>query len=427
MRAIRARTLHVESTRPLRWGYLDDGVVIIESGIIKELAAAQELQRDGFDLELCEDKRDALLIPGMIDTHVHSPQIDVIASYSEQLLDWLDRYTFPAESKYNDAAYAERSASDFLDGLISAGTTTAMVYVTSHAGATDIFFEAAAERRMRMIAGKVLMDQQAPAELCDETEGGINDSASLIEKWHGKDRLGYAVTPRFAISSSSAQLSAAGRLHRKYPSTWIQTHLSENQAEIHKVAELHPSSLDYLDVYERHGLLTERTVFGHCLHLSGSEIARLADAGGKVAFCPSSNLFLGSGLLDLETLRRSGVDVGVASDVGGGTSLSLLRTLADAFKVCQLRNYSLSAMDAFAMATLGNAEVLGLESYIGNLEKGKEADMVLLQAKPDTITSRRLKLAESVEEEMFIYITMGDEAVVAETIINGVTMESSGA
>ena len=423
MRAIRARILHAESTRPLRWKYLDDGVVLIENGIIKEMAAANQLERDGFDLDRCEDRREALLIPGMIDTHVHSPQIDVIASYSEQLLDWLDRYTFPAESKYNDAAYAERSANDFLDGLISAGTTTAMVYVTSHANATDSFFQASSDRGMRMIAGKILMDQQAPAVLCDETQGGIEDSARLIEKWHGKGRLGYAITPRFAISSSSAQLSAAGGLHRDYPGTWIQTHLSENQAEIEKVAEMHPDSLDYLDVYERHGLLTERTVFGHCLHLSQSEIARMADAGGKAAFCPSSNLFLGSGLLDLEKLRGSGVDVGMASDVGGGTSLSLLRTLADAFKVCQLSGYSLSAMDAFAMATLGNAELLGLEHCIGNLVKGKEADMVLLQAKPDNIMSRRLRLAESVEEEMFIYITMGDEALVAETIINGVTVE----
>ena len=423
MRAIRARILHVESTRPLRWKYLDDGVVLIENGTIKEMAAANQLERDGFDLDRCEDRREALLIPGMIDTHVHSPQIDVIASYSEQLLDWLDRYTFPAESKYNDAEYAERSANDFLDGLIAAGTTTAMVYVTSHANATDSFFQASSDRRMRMIAGKILMDQQAPAVLCDETQGGIEDSARLIEKWHGKGRLGYAITPRFAISSSSAQLSAAGGLHREYPGTWIQTHLSENQAEIEKVAEMHPDSLDYLDVYERHGLLTERTVFGHCLHLSESEITRMADAGGKAAFCPSSNLFLGSGLLDLEKLRGSGVDVGMASDVGGGTSLSLLRTLADAFKVCQLSGYSLSAMDAFAMATLGNAELLGLEHCIGNLVKGKEADMVLLQAKPDNIMSRRLRLAESVEEEMFIYITMGDEALVAETIINGVTVE----
>ena len=423
MRAIRARILHVESTRPLRWKYLDDGVVLIENGTIKEMAAANQLERDGFDLDRCEDRREALLIPGMIDTHVHSPQIDVIASYSEQLLDWLDRYTFPAESKYNDAEYAERSANDFLDGLIAAGTTTAMVYVTSHANATDSFFQASSDRRMRMIAGKILMDQQAPAVLCDETQGGIEDSARLIEKWHGKGRLGYAITPRFAISSSSAQLSAAGGLHREYPGTWIQTHLSENQAEIEKVAEMHPDSLDYLDVYERHGLLTERTVFGHCLHLSESEITRMADAGGKAAFCPSSNLFLGSGLLDLEKLRGSGVDVGMASDVGGGTSLSLLRTLADAFKVCQLSGYSLSAMDAFAMATLGNAELLGLEHCIGHLVKGKEADMVLLQAKPDNIMSRRLRLAESVEEEMFIYITMGDEALVAETIINGVTVE----
>ena len=426
MRAIRARILHVESTQPLRWQYLKDGVVVIEAGKIKETAAADQLQRDGFDLDTCEDRRDGLLIPGMIDIHVHSPQIDVIASYSEQLLDWLDRYTFPAEAKYSEQAYAERSANAFLDGLISAGTTTAMVYVTSHLSATDSFFQAASDRDMRMIAGKVLMDQQAPPVLCDKTEGGVEDSAMLIEKWHGKGRLGYAVTPRFAVSSSHAQLAAAGRLHQNYPGTWIQTHLSENLAEIQKVAELHPGSSDYLEVYERHGLLTDRTVFGHCLHLSESEIGRMADAGGKVAFCPSSNLFLGSGLLEVEKLRKWGLGVGVASDVGGGTSLSMLRTLADAFKVCQLRDYSLSAMEAFAMVTLGNAELLGLNQFIGNLEKGKEADMVLLEAKPDTIMGRRLRLTESVEDEMFVYITMGDEALVKETIIKGVTMGPKG-
>ena len=423
MRAIRARVLHVESTRPLRWQYLEDGVVIIESGRIQELAAADQLKSAAFDLAACEDRRDALLIPGFIDTHVHSPQIDVIASYGEQLLDWLDRYTFPAESRYSDAAYAAESAGRFLDGLIAAGTTTAMVYVTSHVAATEKFFQAASDRNMRIIAGKVLMDQEAPTVLCDDTLQGVVDCAGLIEKWHGKDRLGYAITPRFAVSSSPAQLAAAGRLHRSYPGTWIQTHLAENHEEIRKVAKLHPGSSDYLNVYEKHGLLTDRTIFGHCLHLSDSEIARMSDVGGKVAFCPSSNLFLGSGLLELEKLQHAGLRIGVASDVGGGTSLSMLRTLADAYKVCRLRDYSLSPMQAFAMATLGNAELLGIDRFIGNLEKGKEADMVLLKTKPGTILGRRLELAESIEEEMFIYITLGDESLVAETIINGVTSE----
>ena len=423
MRAIRARILQIESTQPLQWQYLDDGVIIIEAGLISGVIDAGQAGRDGFDLDICEDKRDQLLIPGMIDTHVHSPQIDVIASYSEQLLDWLERYTFPAEIRYSDVEYAERAADDFLDGLVSAGTTTAMVYVTSHEEATDCFFRAAEKRQMRVIAGKVLMDRQAPAMLCDHPQGGVEASARLIEKWHGKGRLGYAITPRFAVSSSPAQLAAAGQLHEQYPGTWIQTHLSENHQEIRQVAELYPDCPDYLGVYEQFGLVTEKSIFGHCLHLSDAEVSRLAGKGGKVAFCPSSNLFLGSGLLDLGALRKAGVPVGVASDVGGGTSLSMMRTLADAFKVCQLRGYTLGVMEAFAMTTLGNAELLGLDRVIGNFAKGKEADMVLLKADPRTVMGRRVELARSIEEEMFIYMTMGDDALVVETIINGMTAE----
>ncbi|MAM81227.1 MAG: guanine deaminase [Gammaproteobacteria bacterium] len=422
MRAIRARLLHVESTGTLRWKYLEDGVIIVESGLIKEIVDAGQGQRDGLDLSQCEDRRDMLLIPGLIDTHVHSPQIDVIASYSGQLLDWLDKYTFPAESRYSDPFYAEQSAHDFLDGLIAAGTTTAMVYVTSHEAATDRFFAAAYQRQMRMIGGKVLMDRLAPANLCDDAKGGEEASARLIKDWHGKGRLGYAITPRFAVTSSPEQLASAGRLHKAYPDTWIQTHLSENHEEIRKVSELYPDITDYLSVYDRFGLLTERSVFGHCLHLSEAEISLLATKGGRVAFCPSSNLFLGSGLIDLKVLREAGAMVGIASDVGGGTSLSMFRTLGDAFKVCQLRGYSLSAMEAFAMATLGNAELLGLDSLIGNLAKGKEADLVLLKPKPESIMARRVGLARSIEEELFVYMTMADETLVAETIVNGVTV-----
>ena len=419
MKAIRARLLHVVSTSPLDWEYFDDGVLQTENGRVVAAGAAQQFANDGFDLSICDHHPDQLLVPGFIDTHVHSPQIDVIASYSQQLLDWLEHHTFPAECRFADEAYAAAAAADFLDGLIAAGTTTAMVYVTSHMTATDAFFSAADARSMRMIAGKVMMDRHAPAELCDTAESSDRDSRNLIDRWHGKGRLGYAVTPRFAVSSSPEQLKAAGNIHRDVPDTWVQTHLSENHQEIAKVGELFPEAQDYLDVYDRFGLLSDRAVFGHCIHLKEREKKRMADAGGKVAFCPTSNLFLGSGLMDYENLVKSEIDITIASDVGGGTSLSMFRTLADAFKVCQLQGQSLDPIRAFAMMTLGNAEALGLEHQIGNFKPGKEADFVLLAAPENSILARRVSMTDSIEDEIFAYITMADEAVVAQTYING--------
>lgn len=420
MTTIRSRVLHVESTNPLRWQYFEDGVIQVSDGRIAAIGAADQVAKEGMDLSTCDHRPGQLIVPGFIDTHVHSPQIDVIASYGEQLLDWLDRYTFPAETRYADEAYAEKSAQEFLDGLIAAGTTTAMVYVTSHKSATDLFFAAASQRSMRMIAGKVMMDQNAPARLMDTAESSERDTRELISQWHGHGRLGYAVTPRFAVSSSSDQLARAGQIHRDVPDTWVQTHLAENHREIEWVRELHPDSRDYLDVYDKHGLLTDRTVFGHCLHLSDQELSRLSQAGGKVAFCPSSNMFIGSGLLNLDRMRNAAIDVSVASDVGGGASLSMFRTMADAYKVCQLQGQLLSPMESFAMITLGNAETLGLDRYIGNLAVGKEADFLILDPGEEGVLARRVGLAKSIEEEIFVYLTMADEGVVAETWINGV-------
>lgn len=417
--AVRSRLLHVTCCEPLHWEYLDDGVLLVEDGFIKDMGAAEKFSREGFDLSLCGHYPDHLLVPGFIDTHVHSPQIDIIGSYGEQLLDWLNKYTFPAEMCYADGQYAEKAARDFVNQLTMAGTTSAMVFATSHLEATDALFSAAFEKNMRLIAGKVLMDRNAPAGLTDTALGGVADSEVLIDRWHGKGRLGYAVTPRFAGTSSREQLDAAGRLHEQYPSTWVQSHLSENKDEVAWVLSVHDDARDYLDVYERSGLVTERAVFGHCIHLSGDEIDRMAAAGGSVAFCPSSNLFLGSGLLDVARLKKKKVPVGIATDVGAGTSLSMLRTLGEAYKVCQLEGVSLSAMEAFAMATLRNAEVLHLDDVIGNLQAGKEADFVLLDPSVCEMTERRVRLTKSIEEELFVYITLGDERLIAATYVNG--------
>jgi guanine deaminase len=293
------------------------------------------------------------------------------------------------------------------------------VFATSHLQATDQLFEAAAEKGMRLIAGKVLMDQNGLPEILDTAVGGIADSETLINKWHGAGRLGYAITPRFAGSSSVQQLQLAGELHKKYPDTWVQTHLSENRDEIDWVAQIHPDTSDYLIAYEKYELVGERSVFAHCIHLTESERGRLADAGGKVAFCPSSNMFLGSGLLDFEQLKRDEIDVSLATDVGAGTSLSMLRTMGDAYKVCQLRGYSLSVMEAFAMSTLGNAQCLHLDKYIGNFEVGKEADFLMLDPNATDLSSRRTGLSETIEDELFVMMTIGDERTVVATYVEG--------
>ena len=417
--AYRSRILHVTSTNPLRYEYLVDGVLLVEDGKIKDIGPAQRFLQAGFHLAVCQHDPDYLIVPGFIDTHVHSPQLDIIGSYGEQLLDWLNKYTFPAEARYADVTYAATSAVAFLDSLLDAGTTTSLVFATSHLHATDQLFEAADEKGMRLIAGKVLMDQNALPEILDTAVGGIADSETLIKKWHGAGRLGYGITPRFAGSSSVQQLQLAGELHKKYPDTWIQTHLSENRDEIDWVAQIHPDTSDYLNAYEKYELVGERSVFAHCIHLTESERGRLADAGGKVAFCPSSNMFLGSGLLDFEQLKRDGIDVSLATDIGAGTSLSMLRTMGDAYKVCQLRGYSLSAMEAFAMSTLGNAQCLHLDKYIGNFEVGKEADFLMLDPNATDLSSRRTGLSETIEDELFVMMTIGDERCVAATYVEG--------
>lgn len=400
--------------------------MLVADGVVKDIGPASRFEQAGFSLGVCQHEPDYLIVPGLIDTHVHAPQLDVIGSYGEQLLDWLEKYTFPAEARFADELYAATSAVAFLNGLLEAGTTTAMVFSTSHLQATDALFEAAYDRNMRLIAGKVLMDQHALPELLDTARGGIADSETLINRWHDRGRLGYAITPRFAGSSSVEQLKLAGELHTRYPDTWIQTHLSENLEEIRWVSEIHPHTSDYLNAYEQYGLVNERATFAHCIHLTDSERGRMSDQGGKVAFCPSSNMFLGSGLLDVQKLYDANVDVGLATDVGAGTSLSMLRTMGDAYKVCQLRGHSLSPMEAFSMATLGNAELLHLDHVIGNLEPGKEADFLMLDPNASDIQSRRVDLCHDVADELFVYMTFGDERTVAATYVAGEKYSSRG-
>lgn len=422
--AFRASILHCladpgEGSLATATAYLDDGLLIVENGLIVELGEAAALLPQLGDRVSLQEFPEQLIVPGFIDCHVHFPQLDIIASYGEQLLDWLRRYAYPVEARFADADYAREIADVFVNELLRNGTTTALVFGTVHAHSADAIFEAAAKRDMRLIAGKVLMDRNCPEALRDDPESAYADSKALIERWHGQGRLGYAITPRFALTSTAAQLQAAGRLAAEYPDVWIHTHLAENTDEVDEVARLFPESDSYLDVYDRFGLLRERSVFAHCLHLSDADRRRMAEKGGAAAFCPTSNLFLGSGLFDLRSMCDANVRCGLGSDIGGGTSLSLLRIAGEAYKVLRLQDQSLPATRALYMATLGAAKALYLDDKIGNFEAGKEADFVVLDPAATSLTARRSNAASSIEEKLFAMMMLADDRNVAATFING--------
>lgn len=423
MRAYRAKILHFTDKPDSRAGtgfsYYDDGVLLIDGEYVHDVMPASELEASGFDLQQCRHFPDKLIMPGFIDSHMHFPQTDVIASYGEQLLDWLNNYTFPCELRFSDRQFAVAEADAFFSLLLENGTTTAMVYTTVFPQSTDAFFEAAAQRNLRMIAGKVMMDRNAPDGLLDTPASAALDTRQLIERWHGQKRLSYALTPRFAPTSSPEQLAACGAIYRDYPDIYLQTHLSENLQEIAWIKELYPQARDYLDVYDHFGLLGSRSVFGHGIHLSDAEIQRLAETGSGVAFCPTSNFFLGSGLLNLARLESAGVPVSIATDVGGGTSFSLLRTLAEAYKVLQLQQQSLHPLKALYMATLGNARALQLDHCIGNFLPGKEADFIVLDLAPDTLQKKRQQASRSLDDVLFALMMLGDTHNVANTFIAG--------
>jgi len=399
--------------------YFDDGVLIVTDGRVSELGPAEVLLPSlSSDIELT-DLSGKLVIPGMIDCHVHYPQIDIIASYGEQLLDWLDKYAFPVEQKFSDVAYAADVANYFTEALLSNGTTTALVFSTVHPQSVDAMFDAAKKRNMRLLTGKVAMDRNCPAELQDTAESAYRDSRELIERWHGDGRLGYAITPRFAVTSTDAQLESLGKLANEFPDVHIHTHLAENKAECDFVAEHFPSSRSYLDAYQRYGLVRERSMFAHCLHLDDEDRDVMAAQHASMAFCPTSNLFLGSGLFDMQAAEDAGIRVGVGTDVGGGTSLSMLTTLSEAYKVLHLQDQSLPPFKALYTATLGAARALYLDDKIGNFSRGKEADFVVLDSVAAPMTARRLSQTEDVEEKLFALLMMGDDRTVVATYLMG--------
>jgi guanine deaminase len=424
VQALRASILHCladpgEASQQSAYEYFEDGLLIIDAGHVVAAGHAEKMLNDLPGDTPVLDYSGHLIVPGFIDCHVHFPQLDIIGSYGAQLLDWLNQYAFPAEARFSDEDYAREIARVFVDELLANGTTTALVFGTVHAHSADAIFEAADAKGMRLIAGKVLMDSNCPEELRDDAETAYAESKALIERWHGKGRLGYAITPRFALTSSSEQLAAAGRLAAEHPDVWVHTHLAENMEEVEEIARLFPASRSYLDVYEQHNLVRERSVFAHCLHMDEQDRASMAAKGGAAAFCPTSNLFLGSGLFDLRAMREAGVRCGLGTDVGGGTSLSLLTTASEAYKVLHLQEQALPAMRALYLATLGAAEALYLDEKIGNFEQGKEADFAVLNFEGSRLTARRTAAATTIEEKLFALLTLADDRNIAATYVNG--------
>ena len=381
--------------------------------------AAVQVEAPGDDW--CKlDHSGRLLLPGFIDSHVHSPQVDVIASWGAELLDWLNTYTFPAEARHADPAFAQAAAALFLDALLAHGSTAAVVFPTVHLTSTDALFGAAQQRGMRVIAGKVLMDRHAPDNLRDDVGQARIDCNTLIERWHGRSRLAYAVTPRFAATSSTEQLAMAGQLLADHPGLYMQTHVAENRAEVVWIAELFPEARSYLDVYARHGLLNPRAVLAHGIWLDDADRALLHDSGAQIAFCPSSNLFLGSGLFGWQQAAAAGVAVSLASDVGGGTSLSMLRTMADGYKVQALAGNRITAWALLHAATRGAAQALRLDAEIGALEPGLMADICVWERAVGAVAQRRDSLARELHERLFAWITLGDERNLVEAWVAGV-------
>ena len=400
--------------------YLEDGLLLVEDGKVagvRPAASGMEMLPLG---TLLEDHRGRLILPGFIDAHIHYPQTDVIASPGKQLLDWLNDYTFPAEAAFAAPAHATAAADFFLDELLRNGTTTAAVFATVHAQSVDAFFSAAQARGLRMLSGKVMMDRNCPAVLRDSAASSFEDSAALIERWHGRDRLLYAVTPRFAVSSSEEQLHLAARLLDDYPGVHLQTHIAENRDEIRWVAELFPWSQSYLDVYDHFGLVRKGALYGHCIHFDEGDWRRMAESGAVAVHCPTSNLFLGSGLFDYDRAHAAGASVALATDVGGGTSFSMLRTMHEAYKIAQMGGRRMNSLDAFYLATLGGARALGLEGFIGSFEPGREADFVVLDPAATPVLERRSERARSIEEKLFVLMMLGDDRSVAATYVQGV-------
>ena len=399
--------------------HLEDGLLLLRNGLIEWFGDWEEGRQKVPENCPVINYPGKLIVPGFVDTHLHYPQAEIMGAYGEQLLEWLENYAFPAEKQYKDEEYAAKMADFFIDQLLRNGTTTAMVFCTVHKESVEALFAAAERKNMRIIAGKVLMDRNAPDSLLDTPESGYSESKKLIEKWHKRGRLLYAITPRFAPTSTAEQLELAGKLKKEFPDAYVQTHLSENQYEIEWVKELFPEQENYLDVYHHYGLTGSRSIFAHCIHLEEKEWDCLHKTDSAIAFCPTSNLFLGSGLFKLDHAWDKKVKVGMATDIGGGTSFNMLHTLSEAYKVMQLQKQKFSAYEAFYLATLGGAKALSLDHVIGNFSIGKEADFVVLDPAATVLQAKRSEKSKNVADVLFSLIILGDDRSIFHTYVDG--------
>lgn len=392
----------------------DDGFIAVDAGRIVAVGS----WTDHPDGDIIDLGRQALLSPGFIDTHLHAPQLEMIGSYGGHLLEWLNRYTFPTEAKFADPEYARRGAQAFFAELLRNGTLCALVFSTIHAEATNIFFEEAERTGFRGIIGKTMMDRNAPPYLLENPDDSYEQSRALLKKWHNRGLLRYAVTPRFAPTSTPKLLEAAGALKKEFPDAYVQTHISENRSEVQWVHELFPEA-EYADVYDRYGLLGSRTVLAHGVHLTEEELDLLHRRDTRIAHCPNSNLFLGSGLFRLHDVLEAGVLVGLGTDIGAGTTPSMFAAMADAYKVQQVQNISLSPYQLWYLATLGGARALSMENETGSLEPGKSADFVVLDLRATPLIAMRSERASSVQDLLAGLIFMGDDRVVSRAFVAG--------
>ncbi|MCK5775057.1 MAG: guanine deaminase [Bacteroidales bacterium] len=415
--AIRASIFHFLSTD--KYEYFEDGILVVINGMVNEVGEAKTLLAKWEGIITIKDESGKLLMPGFIDGHTHAVQSGVMASYGEDLLNWLEDYTFPYEKNFKEKMFCEQDTNFFFQELLKNGTTTAAIYSSVHQESIKAILEKGAALNMRIIAGKTNMDRNAPVELLEDGDTTIGVATQLINKYHKYKRLSYALTPRFAITSTPQQLEALKRLKQSHPQMHVQTHISENRAEIENVKQLFSDRKDYLDVYEHYGLVGKNTLLGHGLHFSDSEWLRIQKSKASLIHCPTSNLFLGSGLFNLKKCQQMSIPIALGSDIGAGTSFSMLKTAAAAYQVAALKGDKPTALNLFYILTLGGATALGLDEKIGNLKIGKEADFILLDMENEEIMAKKNKVSKNIEERLFSLMMLGDDRNISDVYLMG--------
>lgn len=415
--AVKADFLHFLSEKKMI--YIPKGIIWIRNGKVKMMGAEENIAPLLPKKIILKDYSGKLILPGFIDGHVHAVQTQAIASYGKKLLDWLETYVFPLEQKFEDKKFAKDSIQFFLNQLLKNGTTTAAIFPSMHLEATSILFEEALALNMRIIAGKTTMDRYAPMMLCDETKKTYSKNNQLIKNYHKKGRLNYALTPRFAITSTESQLDSLGDLKIAYPAMAVQTHVSENKEEVELVRKLFPEAKNYLDVYDHFGYLGKGSLMAHAIHLEEEEWKRFAETQTTIVHCPTSNMFLGSGLFNMQKCRDYNIPLALGSDVGGGISFSMLKTAAEAYKVAALQNIEFTARDAFYLLTLGGAKALDQDCFIGNFEIGKEADFVVIDPGATELMQERIKNTQNIDEILFVLMMLGDERNIHSVYLEG--------